>query len=157
MNSRDYKVICVLGNGFDLDLGLKTKYSDFIESDFFRKNIDVNDKSQGYNLFNYLNYKYKQADWIDIEKELTQLALKKTSVRSNGINVIRKAKSPLVEKESFYKLHESLTDYLSDINYNEIKTNSYAANLMMILKNKFVKILTYNYTNLRRIEIGRAS
>ena len=31
----DYKVVLVLGNGFDLDLGLPTGYSDFLQSPFF--------------------------------------------------------------------------------------------------------------------------
>ena len=31
----DYKLVLVLGNGFDLDLGLPTSYSNFLESPYF--------------------------------------------------------------------------------------------------------------------------
>ena len=32
----DYKFLLILGNGFDLDLGLKTKYTDFMKSAYFQ-------------------------------------------------------------------------------------------------------------------------
>lgn len=38
-----HKVLLFIGNGFDCDLGLKTKYKDFVESIFFKRN--VSDKS----------------------------------------------------------------------------------------------------------------
>ncbi len=34
--SEPRKIVLILGNGFDLDLGLKTSYKDFWESEFCR-------------------------------------------------------------------------------------------------------------------------
>ncbi|MFR8357316.1 MAG: AbiH family protein [Parabacteroides sp.] len=31
------KTLLIIGNGFDLNLGLKTGYCDFIKSDYFKK------------------------------------------------------------------------------------------------------------------------
>ena len=32
-----YKKILIIGNGFDLDIGMKTRYQDFMESNIWRK------------------------------------------------------------------------------------------------------------------------
>ena len=37
MNSNPRKIVLILGNGFDLNLGLKTSYKDFWESKFCPK------------------------------------------------------------------------------------------------------------------------
>ena len=74
-NRKDYKLVLVIGNGFDLDLGLPTSYQDFLKSLDFKLLLDpVNMKSSyGYyiedseNLFHYLNQKYQCQNWIDIE------------------------------------------------------------------------------------------
>lgn len=43
----DYKFLLILGNGFDLDLGLKTKYTDFMKSAYFQSYIDYNGNREG--------------------------------------------------------------------------------------------------------------
>lgn len=57
--------VFIIGNGFDLNLGLDTSYKDFIESSFFTRNLGEN----GLSLFNHLN-EVSKSNWIDIEKEL---------------------------------------------------------------------------------------
>lgn len=32
--------LLIIGNGFDIDLGLKTSYSDYITSDYFKNRLD---------------------------------------------------------------------------------------------------------------------
>ena len=61
--------ILVLGNGFDLDLGLKTRYSDFAGSDEWRKY-----SSKEGNLFKYLDVKKEIERWFDLESELFSYA-----------------------------------------------------------------------------------
>ena len=39
MENKDYRVVLVIGNGFDLDLGLKTKYNDYMNSDYLIEHI----------------------------------------------------------------------------------------------------------------------
>lgn len=61
--------LLIIGNGFDLDLGLPTKYSNFIESKYFKKqNI-----RRGSKLFKYISETYHDKKWIDIENELKDL------------------------------------------------------------------------------------
>lgn len=59
-------VLLVLGNGFDLNLGLKTSYADFIKGTF-----DMNEECEE-DLCNYMVDVFKKGDknWIDIENEL---------------------------------------------------------------------------------------
>ena len=54
-NYNDYKVpnrLLILGNGFDLNLGRKTRYTDFANSSFWPKGLESN-------LFKHLNEKRK--------------------------------------------------------------------------------------------------
>lgn len=41
----------VIGNGFDLDLGMNTRYSDFAKSEYWPKDVS----SSSHNLQQYLN------------------------------------------------------------------------------------------------------
>jgi hypothetical protein len=61
------KIVLILGNGFDLDLGLKTSYKDFCESEFCPKNYPAP-------LIHHLNQRWpdnlEAVKWYDLENEL---------------------------------------------------------------------------------------
>ncbi len=61
------KIVLILGNGFDLDLGLKTSYKDFWESDFCPKDYPAP-------LIHHLNQCWpdnlEAVKWYDLENEL---------------------------------------------------------------------------------------
>ena len=61
------KIVLILGNGFDLDLGLKTSYKDFWQSEFCPKNFPAP-------LIAHLNEKWgdnlEGVKWYDLENEL---------------------------------------------------------------------------------------
>ena len=61
------KIVLILGNGFDLDLGLKTSYKDFWESEFCPKDYPAP-------LIHHLNQRWednlKVVKWYDLENEL---------------------------------------------------------------------------------------
>lgn len=63
------KIILVLGNGFDLDLGRKTSYKDFWESEFCPKDYPAP-------IIKYLNDKWpdnlEAVKWYDLENELLE-------------------------------------------------------------------------------------
>ncbi len=122
--------ILIIGNGFDLNLGLKTSYNDFIESDDFKRLLNKNYFAQ------HLQSKYDLEKWIDIENEL-----KNYSKRNSGIS-----ESFRDFEDNFYELSESLKSYLRKINYEEIDKNSHGYNLIKFLSNQKTTILDYNYT-----------
>ena len=61
------KIVVILGNGFDLDFGLKTSYKDFWESEFCPKDYPAP-------LINHLNQRWRDnleaVKWYDLENEL---------------------------------------------------------------------------------------
>ena len=65
--SEPRKIVLILGNGFDLDLGLKTSYKDFWESDFCPKDYPAP-------LIHHLNQRWpdnlEAVKWYDLENEL---------------------------------------------------------------------------------------
>ena len=63
-NSR--KIVLILGNGFDLDLGLKTSYKDFWESEYCPKDYPAPIIKH----LNSLNDDLSRIRWCDLENEL---------------------------------------------------------------------------------------
>lgn len=127
--------ILVLGNGFDLDLGLKTRYSDFAGSDEWRKY-----SSKEGNLFKYLDVKKEIERWFDLESELFSYANPK----------VYRIRTLDADKLFFNKLHEDLNIYLKKEQQKEINVNSYAAKLLkVVIQNaSFKNIYSFNYTDL---------
>lgn len=117
----------IIGNGFDLNLGLKTSYIDFMNSDEFKFNSENN-------LFEYLSTVNKRSNWVDIEAELVNYSNQRDSHRE----FLRDYKT----------LCKCLQEYIKTIDVKEIDTNSAAFRLFSKLsfKDDF-KIINFNYTD----------
>lgn len=139
------KYTIVLGNGFDLDLGLKTRYSEFIDSvewkDMYKKRSE---KLHQYSLIQYLYGKRYTDEWFDIESAL----LDYVSLSQDG----NFAKNPKEDKEDYRLVCDTLTTYL----INQIKCNpsdieqSCALKVMKSLSHQFDwynrKLYSFNFT-----------
>jgi len=79
MNNDNYlKTVIVIGNGFDLDLGFKTRYCDFTYSEVWKIMYEEHAaKSKHYSLLKYLNDKRNIDKWFDIEQALLEYASSK--------------------------------------------------------------------------------
>lgn len=92
------KVVLILGNGFDLNLGLETSYKNFWESDYCPKDYPAP-------LINHMNQKWKDdldaVKWYDLENELLNYY---TSIPdpSKGIDYISAEEKELLKKFSPY-------------------------------------------------------
>jgi hypothetical protein len=124
----DYDAVILIGNGFDLNFGLKTGYCDFIKSKNFEDLIkEDNDFAK------HLKSRHNLQNWIDIENEL-----KTYSSLNGGLN------------ETFFNefknLSSALMEYLGNIN---IKTNKKSASYKLIesIKNLSTLIIDFNYTS----------
>lgn len=128
--------LLIIGNGFDLDLGLKTDYSNFVESSYFQEHVHSNNI-----LFSYLNGVHKDKKWIDIENQIKEFAKKQFYVRYH--------KSV---KEEFKFLKDALYNYLLSIKY-DVNPNSVGSKVLSAVLNGFAfkKIYSYNYTDLEEI------
>ena len=139
------KKVFIIGNGFDLDLGMNTGYSDFAKSENWPQDSDVNSC-----LSHYLKAKRNIGKWFDLEKELLLYA-REAEKRFN----IRHLHASHVEKNrSFYNnLVSGLTDFLREEEKKDIKNNSVAAKVLkaVIDNGYFSSIYSFNYTDLYKI------
>lgn len=121
--------IIIIGNGFDLSLGLKTSYKDFIQSNYFNLLVKNNNS-----LALYLNEKQEINNWVDIEKELTEYSKQ-----------IQDDKSKV--KNDFKELKNALVDYLKEAQKEEINQNSKAFEMIKNEISDTDMIYNFNYTN----------
>jgi hypothetical protein len=128
--------IFIIGNGFDLDLGLKTKYSDFAKSEYWPKCVGFKDF-----LCQFLNQKKDKENWFDIEQELFNFASKEKNISP---------KNPESDMLFFEKLKQQLCDYITQQHNSELKKDSVAASVLnaVISNNFFDSIYSFNYTDL---------
>lgn len=129
----------VIGNGFDLDVGLKTSYGDFIKSGYWPfnhyakvENIDT--------LASFLKRKSQLNTWFDVEEALYEYA-KKGGIEEKDLKY-------------FETLKSSLTSYLLDqengFTQNSNSTAIAVLNALLTCGEQ-TKIYSFNYTDLRKI------
>lgn len=143
--------VLILGNGFDLDLGLKTSYEDFVNSSYwpFEKSDYYDEGSLPQFLNNCLG---KIGTWYDLEEALAKFASQ--CVHSQEY-LIKK------DKEYFERLIKKLKEYLQsqENSFVEMMNGSHRTErvspahyvLDKFLEKEVRTIYTFNYTNLYRI------
>ncbi len=104
----------ILGNGFDLDMGLPSRYSDFAESNEFKaivkKVSDIyNEKERAKSLILQLKRAYMVSNWFDIEEEIHKYVISNTTLDNQMLGFIR---------SEFNDLKKALYDYLLRITTN---------------------------------------
>lgn len=139
--------VFIIGNGFDISLGYKTKYSEFASSNYWPfHNVSI------FGLDGRLNYQKQVEKWLDIESELLKYATPNENderVRSSA--VINNVEN---DKQSFNLLCQKLEQYISFVqDSTPINKDSIAIKVLdAVLDNGyFSKIFTFNYTNLAKI------
>lgn len=92
--SESRKIVLILGNGFDLDLGLKTSYKDFWESEFCPKDYPAP-------IIKHLNERWDEAleavRWYDLENELMYY-YRKVSLPGSKVDVITREEEQFVRE-----------------------------------------------------------
>lgn len=140
----------IVGNGFDIDLGLSTRYSNFANCDQLWPF-----KSGSTGLAGYLISKKDTEKWLDIEQCLLEYAASKGGAISSG--QIRN-NSLEDDKRSFEKLTEKLCLYIQAVAVRQkIKKDSVAAKVLKaISENGEYKVYTFNYTDINdfAVKIG---
>ncbi|MEY3996993.1 MAG: hypothetical protein RL344_1336 [Pseudomonadota bacterium] len=141
-----FNKILVTGNGFDLNLGLKTSYQDFVNSSFFKKLCD--DKNE---LAIFIQKINKKNNWANIESQLKIYAN-----QEDKLNKIDKEKL----FNEFIVLKNALTTYLRDeecrflnlIDTGDSLSKTIAFDLVRNAHKEssyptFGKIISFNYTD----------
>ncbi len=125
------KTLLVIGNGFDLSLGFKTSYKDFLKSEQFLKIADSNEFCK------HLQVQIGLQNWIDIENEL----------KIYSIEIINHEESNNQFEKEFIEISLALMEYLSTIDIKKYDKNSFAFKLIDEIKNKNIEVIDFNYTN----------
>ena len=113
-------VAFIIGNGFDMDMGLPSKYSDFADSpefhDLARRMHDMFSEEERKNsLVLQIQKASFNSNWFDIEEEIHKYVVNHQSLDEN---IIRMARS------EFDLLKKALTKYLKRITSNFTADNS---------------------------------
>lgn len=137
--------IIVIGNGFDLDLGLKTSYKDFINEVYL--NQDESKREQTNQLIDAILAKYKDAGWIDIEAFLRDYALEYNQKPIEDRRNIQSEYNKLCSDLNSYMYADKYPSTTGEI-YN---TNSSAFKLLSFATEYETPILSLNYTDLSPI------
>lgn len=134
------KVVFVVGNGFDLDLGWKTQFSHFANSSFWpqRPNGPAN-------LYSMLNHERRMSQWLDVEMLLANYSRAK-----GGMTFPNNAPC---DRAYFEQLSYSLISYLKEQQNLPISDDSIAAKVLDAVLSDIskVKIFSFNYTDLKLV------
>lgn len=139
------KKILILGNGFDLDLGLKSRYRDFMDSPTW-KDVKGREYILTCNLLRHLEEKNKIEMWFDAESELLNYALEITESTY--------APPQETDREGHEFLMTMLKKYLTKEQENFKLNSSSVAVLLMIAaveNGYFDEMYTFNYTDVNKI------
>lgn len=142
------KKILIIGNGFDIDLGLRTRYSDFANSKIWEK-LMKNTYGFDQDLLGTLKKAKEREAWFDIEKTMNDYV---RSIRSENLtsNLIDK------DKNSFVNVTKALSEYLKEEqNSRTLESNHYAAQVLRLIADVGgFEYYTFNYTSLGDIAIS---
>lgn len=159
--------LLIIGNGFDLELGLKTSYKDFINSKVYEKYSEKISNhplyKKNYNkyfdkdipIFDYFKSILNIQNWIDLEMEIGKLASRRIKEvdKSTGKYISIPAESTDYMMYSFDMLRLCLNEYILGLEIPHILHN-FASEIMRILaSNEYdnVQIVTFNYTPLDKV------
>lgn len=127
------RIVLIIGNGFDLDIGLNTSYKNFIDSGALNK-------YRNQEIIKILLQTYKAQNWIDVEDFFRSKAISMTNYAANHI------------LQAFDYVRESLLMYIKNISYESLNDSPTAIKILKeILEAGDVKIFDFNYTDLQKI------
>lgn len=140
--------ILILGNGFDLDLGLNTSYKAFIDEMYLNQHPESTNT-----LIDSMIEEYKEANWIDIELFLRNYALsyeKKDIEKNRNIELeYRKLCNDLNTFMVQYKYLDDKKNYLGEYIYN---IGTISSKLLEWISNQpNSRVYSFNYTNMNDV------
>lgn len=140
-------IAIIIGNGFDLDMGLPTKYSDFINSLEWQNIITkvdafLQDKNyKEHSLVGQLQLASKDSQWFDIEEEIHKFIAAHPDNTPQTIGEI---------KYEFELIRRGLANYLKSVATNRIQNKDKLSYLLLYnLQQSPYSIVEiyFNYTN----------
>lgn len=148
-NDLGANTLLIIGNGFDLDLGLNTRYSDFAKSRLWPF------KHRLLGLGGYLNRHRFSDKWFDLEMAMANYCENRRHFRFLKCLYERRCiKDERDDKVLIKGLHDYLIEEFNRVyNQNLFNKESVAAKILRIICTTLVPgtIYTFNYTDLKTI------
>lgn len=138
-------ITLVIGNGFDIDLGMNTRYSDFASSGFWPKKSVAAPCLQS-----YLEERKDMECWFDLEQCLLDYCKWQHGYASNKIPAEARPEEDIVY---YKKLRDCLKEYLLSEQQKELRKDSWAGKLLRSLceDRNFDHLYSFNYTDIGSI------
>ena len=136
--------LLILGNGFDLDLGLHTRYSDFWNSELWKQAKD--NCAEKYLVSSLEHYRITH-NWFDLESGLRDGAIALVGRLNNTFNNAN-------YRQSFQLLQDKLKEYIANEQANSTPgTGCVAYHILNAIKynTSFKTIYSFNYTDLHAL------
>jgi Bacteriophage abortive infection AbiH len=144
--------LLIVGNGFDLNIGLQTSYQNFLESAEFRSLLSGVIIESDNSLVNFINKQNSKNDWVDVENLLKKFA--------NGYQFAIKEEVRINElykfKREFVAVKEKLAEYLA-AEQKKFKREKICQGLTILQNGSLFRntadhaphseIVTFNFTN----------
>ena len=133
------KKLLITGNGVDIDLGLRTRYSDFAKSKIWEKLME-NTYSFDQDLLGALNTAKEKEAWFDIEKTMNDYV---RAIRPEYLT------TDLVDKDKncFTEITSALTKYLKkEQKSRSLESNHYAALVLRLIADVGASNITHSTT-----------
>ena len=139
-------VAFIIGNGFDIDMGLPSKYSDFARSKEFRDLADrmywmFHEEERDHSLVLQLQKESAKSNWFDIEEEIHKYVNNHTTLEERLIGLVR---------AEFEELKKALAGYLRRITSNfKADENKLSRQLYYRMRECPLTVtqIFFNYTN----------
>lgn len=149
MNTERPKIVLITGNGFDLNLKLETKYSDFAKSQEWQDMYKTcKSDSDQYTLLTYLNEKKDTEQWFDIEQALLDYASVDCKYSSKY--------DAETDKKEYLVLCETLGQYLKQhlLTRQHDISDCWGAKLLQALQHcgSDIRFYTFNFTSVKLIQ-----
>ena len=148
MKEKNAEIVLILGNGFDLDLGLKSSYNSFAKSKEFNRLLEdglhtffFKGGHENESLLYHFQRVNANSNWFDLEEEIYRFIEHHQEVNDCRLE--------LIERE-FENIKAALSNYLNRmVKEVRIRETSFAKVLFtyLISLNKSVSIYSFNYTD----------
>ncbi len=142
--------ILIIGNGFDIDLGFLTKYSNYYKIWEYNHKWPFNDSSTGLGGYIHKCAKEYKEKWLDLEMALFEYASANNGAAIKGVN----GSYPIdKDKEDFGTLVGNLTSFIERIpSETQVNRDSVASKVLKsVLDDGNYSIYSFNYTDLKGI------
>ena len=153
-NSSNPKMI-IVGNGFDISVGIKSSYNNFVEHLRVEEKLETNEDIYNFNKLFLQKFDVKSLNWNDLESLFENHIKEINEITYNSDDEIRSIYSVTEINMYLRELEDLFSSYLSDFyekwhnSYRVKRNNKSSLVVNEVYKNifKYADVVNFNYTS----------